>query len=142
MGSPFRQTEKDEAEMLQDLIDRMGQRFLTLVARHRKLEQKAMAEVATARIFIGEEALRLGLVDKIGYVGEAIAQAKKAAGLHDDSKVIAYRRTEYPEDNIYNPAATQARGGGLNLFHVAVPDYLLPPSSGLYYLWLPGGGGQ
>ena len=142
MGSPFRQTSEDEERILQGLIDQMGQRFLNLVAIHRKMDANALLEIADARIYLADEALKLGLIDRIGYLSDAVSRAKKVAGLPEDAKVVAYRRAEYPDDNIYNPASSRTGESGISLGGMNLPDYLLPPPSGFYYLWLPGAAGR
>lgn len=142
MGSPFRQTSQEEERILQGLIDQMGQRFLNLVASRRRIDASTLVGVADARIYLADEALQLGLIDRIGYLRDAVFRAKKLAGLAKEAKVVAYRRADYPNDNIYNPASSWAGEGGAGLGGVNVPEHLLPPPSGFYYLWLPGGTGQ
>ncbi|NVM21587.1 MAG: signal peptide peptidase SppA [Desulfobacterales bacterium] len=140
MGSPFRQTTEEEQKILQGLIDEQGGRFVKLVAKHRKLDQKALADIFTARVYLAEEALQLGLVDKIGYLSDAVLQAKKLAGLPEDTKVVVYRRTEYPDDNIYNTFTTQYGSNGLSLIDLGLPDSMTSLRTGFYYLWLPAAG--
>lgn len=142
MGSPFRRTSREEEAILQGMIDQMGLRFLMLVARHRGLDEKSLSEIALARIYLAGEALRLGLIDEVGYLEDALSQARKMAGLPKDAKVIAYRRTKYPNDNIYNPTTQMPEGAGVSLLGVNLPEHLFPPRGGLYYLWLPGSSTQ
>ena len=68
MGSPFRQSTEEEQRILQGLTDELGERFVSLVAKHRKIDQEALANISTARVYLGKQALQLGLVDKIGYI--------------------------------------------------------------------------
>ena len=74
------------------------------------------------------------MVDEIGYLNEATDKAKQLAGLPDNARVIVYRRTEYPDDNIYN-TATRYGGGELSLISVDLPDALHQFRTGFYYLW-------
>lgn len=137
MGSPFRPTTDEEEAILQELIDRMGLRFLTLVASRRGLHEDVLSEIGKARIYLAGEAHRLGLVDQVGYLDDALAHAKKMAGLPKDARVVAYRRTEYSDDNIYNPSTRIPEGLGVTLPLVSIPEHLIPPRGGFYYLWLP-----
>jgi protease-4 len=74
-------------------------------------------------------------VDEIGYLNQAIAKAKQLAGLPDKARVIVYRRTEYPDDNIYN-TATRYGGGDLPVISIdLLPDALNRLRTGFYYLW-------
>jgi protease IV len=134
IGSPFREMTAEEAKILQDLTDRLGVRFVDLVTKHRKLDPRITAEIATARVYLAGEALELGLVDEIGYLDRAVSQAKKLADLPQDAKVIVYRRTEYPDDNLYNPS-TRAGGGHLSFISLELPGAFNQLSTGFYYLW-------
>ena len=86
MGSPFRPTSAKEEKIFQTLTDRLGDRFVDLVASHRRLEPEVVAQISTARVYLADEALVLGLVDEVGYLATAVGQAKKLAGLDEDAK--------------------------------------------------------
>jgi protease-4 len=135
MGSPFRQSTEEEQRILKGLTDELGGRFVSLVAKHREIDQGALADISTARVYLGKEAMQLGLVDKIGYLNDALSQAKKLAGLPEDSKVVVYRRTEYPDDNLYNTFTTQYSGSGLSLIDLGLLDSMTSLRTGFYYLW-------
>jgi protease-4 len=141
MGSPFREpTAKDEA-IFQDLTDQMAQRFYSLVQKHRKLTTQQLEQIKTARIFLGPEAQKLGLVDEIGYLKDAVAKAKTLAGLKADAKVVTYRRQESEEDNIYNPVMSGPQGGpDANMPSLA--HFLALPEAGFYYMWPAAAGGD
>jgi len=134
MGAPFRRTTSEENKMLQAMTDRLGKRFIDLVAKHRKLDPAAMAEISTARVYLANDALELGMVDEVGYLDQALARAKKLADLPEDAKVVVYRRTEYPDDNIYN-TSTRYGGGDLSLISLELPEALNQFHTGFYYMW-------
>ena len=134
MGSPFRPTSAEEEKIFQALTDQLGDRFINKVASHRNLDPEALARISTARVFLANEALDLGLVDQIGYLENAVDQAKKLAGLGEDAKVIVYRRTEYPDDNIYN-TSTRYGGGKVSLISLELPGSLDQIQTGFFYLW-------
>ena len=133
MNSPFRESLQEEKQMMHTQIHELGQRFLGLVDTHRKLAPGAMQDISTGRIFLAAEAYELGLVDQVGYLDDALAQARKLTGLAENAKVVVYRRTEYPDDTLYNTAtATVPDGFG----HVALIDLKIPElTTGFYYLW-------
>ena len=135
MGSPFRQSTEEEQKIFQGLINELGGRFINLVAKHRKIDQNILSDISTARVYLAREALQLGLVDKIGYLNDAVLQAKKLAGLNEDCKVIVYRRTRYPNDNIYNTSTTKFGSQGLSLIDLGILDSITSLSTGFYYLW-------
>lgn len=138
MGSPFRPNSEDETAILQNLVDDLGDRFHALVREHRDLSPEAMETVASARLFLAPEAKALGLVDQIGYLDDALNAARELANLPEDARVVIYRRIEYPDDTIYNSAATRFPGPSGPVVHFSVPESLVPPAPGFYYLWHPG----
>lgn len=139
MGSPFRQSTEDERRMLQKLIDDMADRFLTLAATHRRLSPEVRNVISSGRIFYADEALRLGLIDRIGYLDDAIHEAARMTGLPPDPKVVVYRRSEYHDDNLYNAAIGRPETPEINLIDSGLADVIPPMQSGFYYLWLPAG---
>jgi protease-4 len=135
MGSPFRPITPVEENMLQDLADTLGKRFVDLVEQHRGLHGERLATVADARVFLADAAVDAGLVDKIGYLSDAIAEAKQIAGLAADARVVTYRRTEYPDDNLYNTLTSGSRTGPMPLVDMGPITDLLALDAGFYYLW-------
>jgi protease-4 len=122
---------------LQAMTDQLATRFLDLVQKHRQLDAAQLDAVATARVFLAEGAMKLKLVDHIGYMPDAVAEAKKLAGLPKEAKVMVYRRIEYPDDNVYNPVTSYEGNRPAVLFDTglsglvpALPAGLLPVVSG------------
>lgn len=134
IGSPFRAATAEEEKIFQDLTDRLAVRFVDLVAKHRRLEPEVIAEISSARVYLADEALKLGLVDEVGYLEKALDKAKKLAGLPDDARVVVYRRSEYPNDNLYNTATRYDEGSG-SLISFELPLSLSHLKTGFYYLW-------
>ncbi len=141
MGSPFRESTAEEQKLLQATVDRLGDRFLSLVRKHRRLDAQGLAEMSTARIFLAEEALKLGMIDRIGYLSDAVKETKKLAGLPDDARVVVYRRDEYPDDNLYNVAAAASGDRKPSLVNVELPE-ILNLTTGFYYIWPGAIGGE
>jgi protease IV len=137
MASPFRMPTEEERRMMQNITRTLGNRFLDLVTRNRKIADKPMQTVSTARIFLPEEALNLGLIDEIGYLNDALSKAKSMAGLPDDAKVIVYRRITYPDDNLYNSRVSAYDIQKEPLIDLGIAGGLSHMKTGFYYLWLP-----
>ena len=137
MGSHFRNTTDEERKIFQELTDELGQRFINLVSIHRKLNKNELAQISTARIYLAPKALELGLIDKIGYLEDAIIKTMKLAGLPQDARVVIYRRTEYPNDNLYNTSVDRQGGQGLALIDLNLPGSISPLNTGFYYIWMP-----
>jgi len=134
MGSPYRESAEDEKKLMQKAMDNFGQRFLDLVKKHRNLSAQALAEISTARIFLTDEALELGLIDKVGYISDAIKETKKLAKLPEEARVVVYRRAEFPEDNYYNIAGSFSEHLNISLVNLELPE-ILNSRAGFYYLW-------
>ncbi len=84
---------KTEAElaMIQRAVDWIYDEFVGKVAVSRKLERKFVEEIAQGRVWSGAEARKLGLVDEMGGLQNALDYAANKAGLRAD-----YRVTEFP----------------------------------------------
>lgn len=81
--------DKSESEraMMRREVAHMYAQFLRVVAKGRKLDVEAVHERAEGRVFTGEVAQRLGLVDELGGFTDALARAKLEAGLAEEAEV-------------------------------------------------------
>lgn len=70
-----------ERQILQDLIDSSYSQFVSIVAEGRNLEVEAVKQFADGRVFTGQQALELGLVDRLGTEEDARCWAAELAGL-------------------------------------------------------------
>lgn len=134
-GSPFREMTPADARVFQNIVDEMYERFVQVVSRSRSaLTPEQVRAAADGRVFSASEAHRLGLVDELGSLPEAVTTAKRAAGLADAQVlVVQYGRPFAHRPNYY------AEGQGtVNLIHVDLPDWLSAESPQFLYLWAPG----
>ena len=90
----------EELALVQTLVDDIYQKFLQKVAdaRHLKLEQ--VHEIAQGRVWSGEDAQQLGLVDELGGLQSALRHAAGAAKLGSDCEVIQYPKEKRLPDAI------------------------------------------
>ncbi|WP_373499989.1 signal peptide peptidase SppA [Desulfococcus sp.] len=138
MGAFFREPTEAERRIMEDLIGRLGDRFFTLVKRHRPVTEAGFETIATARIFLSDDALALGMIDEIGYLDDAVSRAKALARLPSEARVVVYRRDEFPDDTIYTTAGGLHGGRpAVSLVETGLPD-LGHLAAGFYYLWYPG----
>ena len=87
-GSPMRpMTEQDKA-MLQGVIANAHSQFVKAVAEGRRLPMEEVEKLADGRIFTGEQALALKLVDRTGTLQDAIEEAGKLAGIKGEPQII------------------------------------------------------
>lgn len=136
IGSPFRPGTQKDAELFQAMIDDMNGRFLQLVQTRRNLSGAAMEVVSDARVFTAEQAVDVGLIDRIGFFPDAVNEAKRLAGLDESAQVVVYRRTEYAEDTVHNTVSNRAPGTASSLMP-GVARLLAAPVTGFHHLWMP-----
>lgn len=134
LGSPFREETDEERRIFEEMIGTLGARFLERLKEHREIGEDALAEIATARVFLGSEAVELGLVDGTGYISDALAEARKRAGLPEDARVVVYSRRERKEGTLYHPSAESDPQASLV---TGIPPALAGMDAGFHYLWLP-----
>jgi protease-4 len=83
-----------ERKILQSLVDDMFERFKEIVQAGRpKLDDAAVEKVATGQIFTAKQALDAGLVDRIGFLEDAVARAVELAGLTESTaRAVKYAK--------------------------------------------------
>ena len=136
MGSPFRTMTDEERAIFQGVIDSFYHRFLSVIQEGRRnLTPEEIRKLADGRIYSGEQAKALGLVDSVGYLDDAIELAKRQAGL-TDARVVVYRRPGEYRHNIYSRVLEGGSGwtalSGLDLMAIVrggTPQFM--------YLWMP-----
>jgi len=92
IGSPFREMTPEEKKIMQEVLDSVHQQFIQAVADGRKLERSKVAEIADGRIFTGEQAKNLGLVDQLGNLQDTIDITAKMVGIEGKPNVIYPKR--------------------------------------------------
>ena len=136
IGSPFRKPTESDRKILQEVVDTLHARFLDRVREGRKdISDESLRKFADGRILTAQQALDAGFIDRIGYLEDAINDAKKAAGL-SEAKVVIYHRPNQYAENIYSLQGIAStplsfeKDTLMRLFGGAGPRFL--------YLWAPG----
>ncbi len=88
LPSITRPRNEQELARVQSLVDHAYDQFLTKVADGRKMQKEAVHEIAQGRVWSGQEALKLGLVDELGGLGDAVRHAAKLAKAENDFYVV------------------------------------------------------
>jgi protease-4 len=133
MGSPTRPINPEERKLLQELVNDTFAGFKQIVASGRpkfKDDPAALDAVATGQIFTAKQALDKGLVDKLGFIEDAIARSAQLAGVPTDQ----VRCVQYEEPTTFLGEALSSRAplGGAGLDAKALLDLTVPRA---YYLW-------
>jgi protease-4 len=93
LGSPFRELGDNERQLLQELVDELHQQFVSDAARARNIEKQTMGEIADGRIYTGQTALDLNLIDRLGNLDDAVVWAAELAEMDQEPVPV------YPKDN-------------------------------------------
>lgn len=87
-GSPVRPITAREKKVMQGIIDNMHNQFVLAVASGRNIPIARVRELADGRIFTGEQAKQIKLVDKLGNLQDAIDEAAKISGVKEKPRVV------------------------------------------------------
>ena len=132
MGSPFRALTDEERKIFQSVIDSLYGQFVAKLAESRKLPLETARRVADGRIYTAQQALDLKLIDRIGYMPDAIEVAKRAMGV-EEARVVVYRRPREYRATYY--ATSEAPAGAVEGF--AQLGALLGAGPRFLYFWWP-----
>jgi protease-4 len=92
IGSPLREMTPGERSILQGVIDSVHGQFVRAVAEGRNMEESKVRRIADGRIFSGEQAKELGLVDRLGSLQDAIEIAAEMVGIEGKPALIYPKR--------------------------------------------------
>ena len=135
MGSPFRDLDPQSRQVMQGMVDEYYHRFVSIVTTHRPVTDPETLKTATdGRVFSGEAAAKIGLVDRTGLLDDAIDEARRRANA-PGAKVVLYRRPFGYSGSIYAQSPTPPPQA--NVLELKVPGLNDRLPSGFYYLWTP-----
>ena len=84
---PDRELDPEVGKIIQSIINKGYDEFITLAAEARGVTPEDIDRIAQGRVWSGEDAHSLGLVDQLGTLDDAIASAAKLADLGDEFSV-------------------------------------------------------
>jgi len=93
MGSPLRELKESEKKILQALVDELHLQFVTDAATARGIDVQTMATLADGRVYTGEKALKLKLIDRLGNLDDAVQWAGEMAHIKGELKPV------YPKED-------------------------------------------
>ena len=125
-GNPARELTPAEREYLQRLIDNMYGQFIRAVAEGRRLKEEEVRALADGKVWTGEQAKQLKLIDEFGDFQAAVEDTAKSVGIQGEPTLVR------PE---------KQRRTLLDLLFGDISEYLpdkaklLERNVGFYYLW-------
>ena len=97
MYSGFRPLDKAETAYMQASVEKIYDKFTSIVADGRNLDKSYVDSIAQGRVWAGSDALDLGLVDQIGTIKDAILYAAASADGDYGQDLANWQIVEYPK---------------------------------------------
>lgn len=88
IGAYWRSLSAEERKLLEGVINNSYEQFVAAVAAGRNIPYEQVLPLADGRIFTGEQALKHGLIDKLGNFPDAIKEAAQLAGIEGEPNII------------------------------------------------------
>ena len=132
VSSPLNDTER---AALQKVLDDIYAQFTTKAAAGRKMEVATLEKLARGRVYTGSQALKLGLVDELGTLSDAIAHARKAAGIEEGDRVdqLVLPKPTSPLEQLFGPLDLETRVQSAT--KAALSDALPASAAQLWQQW-------
>jgi protease IV len=102
IGSPYREMTDAERAYWQAIIDETYQGFVAIVAEGRHKTVDEIKPLADGGVYTGRQALKLGLVDQLGYDDDALAKAAELGGISGKPRIVEYKRSPTMLDLLNN----------------------------------------
>ncbi len=94
VGASNRPLSEEERSLMQDLIDNVYKQFVRDIAAARSMPEETVFELADGRVYTGEQALELGLIDSLGNFIDAITLAADMGGLDTKDPQLIYPKAD------------------------------------------------
>lgn len=129
-GTPTRDPTPAEAAYLQSLIDNMHQQFISDVAKGRNLPVKSISDIASGRVWTGQEALPLHLIDKVGTFRDCLMDTAAGVGIKGEPNIV---RPVKPRRGLLDVVAGNT---DLDILNPAkMVSKAMEENPGFYFLW-------
>ena len=120
---PFSESER---KAMQKMMNEVYEIFTRKAAEGRDMELAKLKELAGGRIYSGERAVEIGLVDEVGTLEKAIAKAAELADLEvDDVEELLLPKPTSPFEQLFGPIDAQTRLQAQTGLEAYVPQELL-----------------
>jgi protease-4 len=130
--SSFRELSPEDREILQSIVNESYDEFVSVIVEGRNLPEERVREIADGRVYSGQQAREIGLVDSFGGVDEAAEISQDLARV-DEAAVVRYVQPETFTDALLAGFAPE-EPDALRIAEEA--GFTLEPKP--YYLYMPG----
>ena len=90
MFSPYRPVSDEARSIMQTMVDEVHRQFIEAVAKGRRMKIEEVAKLSDGRVYSGTQAQKLGLVDELGGMQQAVRKAAEMAGLKGKPRLREY----------------------------------------------------
>jgi protease-4 len=125
-GSPVRDLSPTERAYMQGLIDNMHGQFIDSVAKGRRMKVEDIKPLADGKVWTGEQAMPLKLIDQIGDFRAAVEDTAKSVGIKGEPTIV---RPEKDHKSVLDLLFGDASE------YLPDPAKLMQTNAQFYYLW-------
>ena len=125
-GNPARDLTPSEQAYMQALIDNMFGQFIQAVADGRKMKFEDVKAIANGKVWTGEQALSMKLIDQVGDFESAVNDTAKSVGIKGEPTLVRPDRDRKTMLDLLTGDISQWIPGR---------EKMLEQQVGFYYLW-------
>jgi protease-4 len=143
-GAEYREMRPEERKLFQGMVDNVLSQFKKAIVEGRKKKPEEIDAIADGRVFSGEQAHQLGLVDELGTFEQAVIAAAKEAGMKGHEMYKPERKRKWIEQLLegldQDPNAEESHSQVSEILASSFRKTLglstsTPLKPGLYWLW-------
>ncbi|MBP7284216.1 MAG: signal peptide peptidase SppA [Leptospiraceae bacterium] len=109
IGSPFSEMKPEQKIILQSIVNNLYDRFFGIVKQNRQnIREERLKELCDGRIFTADQALKEGMIDKVGYIEETVIElmkldryAKRATPNNNKPRLVYYSHLKQKVRSVY-----------------------------------------
>jgi protease IV len=131
MGNSWDELTPEEREIFQSIVQDDYEEFVEVIVEGRELSEERVREIADGRIYSGQQAKEIGLVDEFGNLDEAVSASRRLADIQE-ATVVRYVQTPTLTERLLARLAPQEPEAA-RIIEEAGLDLEAKP----YYLYLP-----
>ena len=125
-GSPTREMTPAEREYLQSLIDNMHTQFIQAVAQGRHAKEEDIRAIANGKVWTGEQAYSMKLVDQIADFEGAVKDTAKSVGISGEPTLVRRAKDKRSVFDLLFGDVSE---------YLPAREKLMEQEVGFYYLW-------
>jgi protease-4 len=125
-GNPTREMTPSEQQYLQGLIDNMHSQFIQAVADGRKMKYQDVKVIADGKVWTGQQAASMKLIDQVADFQEAVKDTAKSVGISGEPTLVRPEKERKTVLDLLFGDVSQ---------YLPTREKLMEQQMGFYYLW-------